>query len=543
MANRHFDTFYHAPDRSKGWRTVLFVLATWGAYFAWLWPRTWFQDGGGVFAGTRAVADGWPEHSAIASLFAYREPADWFLGHPQAAGEPLGGGFVADALAGFLIRGGLDHGWALMLTALAFSLLFLAMLALFYRAALDRSDPTWFAVTLFLCAGGLGFTHYVSGAIEPLLGAAPSWTAFTENLLQVPERSYTLMPERGLTLGNPVTTLLLGQRDLLLGMALALGLLAVLLEWYRNGFEHVGPLAVAAVGVGLGLLAAVHGTSLAVAAVVVLMMALTSPSAWRHWFLIGLMAVAVALPLLQLLHGDLDTLWAPLAWHPGGLAAAELADPRPWPLYWWDNRGLFLPVVVAALLVNRWWGHPVALAGVVLFAVVNLVQLRPALEENAVVFAWAQLLLVIPLAHLLGEVRRVIPLGAIPAFLLAVALLASGALDLWRVAGTRAELTRVWGPVELALADDLRRVSAPTDRVYVALATRPWPAELTGRPAISLVPPHGRVPEWPGIESRLPEPRQGWLVTEVSSLPGGGFGVVVSATQGRQAIARLGTDN
>ena len=32
---------------------------------------------------------------------------------------------------------------------------------------------------------------------------------------------------------------------------------------------------------------------------------------------------------------------------------------------------------------------------------------------------------------------------------------ASGALDLWRTAGTRAELTRVWGPVEMELAGDM----------------------------------------------------------------------------------------
>ncbi|MDX1594790.1 MAG: hypothetical protein R3298_11100, partial [Gammaproteobacteria bacterium] len=514
--SRHYDVFFQGPERSRARYTLLWVLATWGVYFAWLWPRTWFQDGGGIFAGLRGVAWSWPEHSALASVFAYRSPETWFLGHPQAADAPLGGGFVADALAGFLIRAGLDHGWALMLTALAFTLLFLAMLALFYRAALDRTDPTWFAVTLFLCAGGLGFVHYLQDLVQPLLGADPSWLAFRDNLLSAPDRSYTEMPQHGLVLGNPVIELLLVQRDLLLGMALALGLLAILLHWYRDGFEYVGPVASALLGLGFGLLAAVHGGSLAASAVVVLAMALTSPGAWRHWFLIVLMAVAVALPLLQFLHGDLARLWMPLEWKPGGLATAEAADQRPWLLYWWDNRGLFLPVAVAALLVNRWWGHPAALAGVVLFALVNLVQPDPALGENAVFLAWAQLLLVIPVAHFLGEMRRTIPLGAIPAFLLAGVLIASGALDLWRAATTRAELVRVWGPVEIALAEQFRDLSEPTDEVAVALTTRPWPAELTGRPSRVLVDPTARLPGWGALAPRLGD--SDWLVTETSAL-------------------------
>jgi hypothetical protein len=480
----HFDTYYHAPERGQAWHAVALIWATWGVYFAWLWPRLWFQDGGGIFAGHRTVAEAWPAHSALASVFAYREPGAWFLGHPQMVDAPLGGGFVADALAGFLIRAGLDHGLALMVTALAYTFLFLAALVLFCRAALDRTGRAWIAATLFLCAGGLGFTHYLEGLIQPLLGADPSWTAFGHNLLSLPVREYTLMPERGLVLGNPVTALLLGQRDLLLGMALALGLLALLLDWYRNGFEHVGPFASAAMGIGFGLLVAVNGVALAVCAVVVLLMVLGAPGAWRHWFLIGLMALAVGLPLLQLLHGDLAALWTPLAWHPGGLTELQPADQRPWWVYWWDNRGLFLPLAAVGLMINRWWGHPVALAGALLFALANLVQLRPALEENAIILAWAQLLLALPLAHLLGELRRVVPFGAIPAFLLTLALIGSGALDLWRTAGTREGLQRVWGPVELTLAEQLRQVSEPTDLVLVAPARRTWVSGLTGRPQV-----------------------------------------------------------
>jgi hypothetical protein len=45
-------------------------------------------------------------------------------------------------------------------------------------------------------------------------------------------------------------------------------------------------------------------------------------------------------------------------------------------------------------------------------------------------------------------------------------------------------LQRVWGPVDLALAEQLRQLSAPTDLVLVAPARRTWVSGLTGRPQV-----------------------------------------------------------
>jgi hypothetical protein len=157
------------------------ALLGWGGYFAWIWPRMFFERTGGLVAGWRTLWADWAAHLAYAEVFAQRDPSQWLASHPLHATERFDYPFLADAISGLLMRAGLDRIDAFVWPSLLTSLLLVGLLYAFYARRLESAGRGLLALTLFFTNGGLGFLLYANDLLD-----TPSATGIT-----FPAREYT----------------------------------------------------------------------------------------------------------------------------------------------------------------------------------------------------------------------------------------------------------------------------------------------------------------------------------------------------------------
>src|SRR5439155_3043607 len=200
--------------------------------------------------------------------------------------------------------------------------------------------------------------------------------------------SYTILPEvaLGWRWGNAVTSLLVPQRGFLLGIPLAA---IVFTQWWTamrekkseppavaggskrrisppasttpRGLPARGPRSAGgsdhffllpssrrmlAAGAVAGLLPLIHAHSFIAVMMVGAFLALINLRRWREWFLFFLVASIIAIPqLLWSTHGTAVSTRAFLAWQFGWDRSGENFF---W--FWFKNTGLFIPLLITALL-------------------------------------------------------------------------------------------------------------------------------------------------------------------------------------------------
>lgn len=462
--------------RTSGERRALLWLAaslgSWGLYLTWLWPRMLFERSDGLWAGWRTVWADWAAHFAYANVFAYRDARDWFTVHPLFATRSFDYPPVVDALSGLLMRAGLERSEAFLWPSAAASLLLVGLLHHFYARRLDSPALAFLASSLFFTNGGMGFLRFARDlAREPSLP-----------LLQVPPREYTWLPQHHVEWINVVSSELLPQRAILLGLPLALALLLAL--GGREGLAAASRARLAVLGLLAGLLPVVHPHSWLVLVVLCALLCLFDLRHLRAW--LGF-AAAAALPSLlfaALLYGSGGEQRA-AAWHPGWLSRAEHGGGMPFALFLWLNWGVFLPLAVVAVVRLRSWRDPLVLGAIALFVASFLVKFQPNAWDNTKILTWAHLLLCMPvaayLAHLAAR-RSLLARGS--AALLVVFVMASGILDLWRLTRTSDVAVRMWSREEMQLADSFRRLSDPSSRVLCSDHHHHWVTSLSGRPVL-----------------------------------------------------------
>lgn len=452
----------------RSWRAGLLVLlATWGVFFVWLWPRMLFHDPAGVLAGWSGVWGDWAAHFAYAAPFAYRPPSLWLAGHPLYHGRRFSYPFAVDAISGLLIRAGASPVAAFVVPSIVTSLLFLAALYALAHRVLRAPGPSVLAVTLFLAGGGMAFWPLLTDLL-----AAPSPAA----LRALPDAFDGIAGH--FMSWNVVGALLLSQRAFLLGMPLGAAVLVLLLRWGERRFAGVPRLHIALAGAATGLLALVHvHTCLALLAVGACLV-LWRPRHLREWLVFAVPAALVALAVHQALYaGQLSPRF--MRWYPGWLARSRKMGVLE---MWWLCWGPFLPLSLVALARTRLYRHPFVAGGALLFLLGNLVLFQPFDWDNTKVLAWAQFALALPTARYLARMWRAGAGFRAAAALLVLSLTASGLLDLWRVA-TRPPLL-MWTSEEIDLARRFRAIAGPVDRVLAADNHNHWAATLTGRPVL-----------------------------------------------------------
>jgi hypothetical protein len=438
-----------AGGRATHWRLGLgAALLGWGGYFVWVWPRMFFERPDGLVAGWRTLWADWAAHLPYAEVFAQRAPADWLASHPLYATEPFDYPFMADAISGLLMRAGLDRVDAFVWPSLLTSLLLVGLLYAFYARRLEAPGRALLALTLFFTNGGLGFLFYA----DELRRSGAAALAF-------PTREYTWLPDHHIEWINLVSSELLPQRGLLLGLPLALGVLVTLLRWRSVGFERTSRVQIGGLGFLASLLMLTHAHSFLALAWICAWLLLFDLRNARRW--LGF-ALATALPAAfwgWLCYGGVASR-SFVTWFPGWLANPAGPHPMPVWLFLWLNWGVFLPLAALAVVRLRGLRDPLVWAGASLFLVCMLVRFQPNAWDNTKLLTWAHLLLCAPVAAYLAMLwhRRGV-LARVLAVLLFVATTASGFLELWRIGGGDAVAVPMWSRDEIEVADGAARLS------------------------------------------------------------------------------------
>ena len=499
--------------------SFLFVALVLSLVFA----RAMFVRGGAVLTGVDNNLGDLPFHIAIISGFLHGE--NFPPVHPEWAGARLTYPFSVDFVTAMLARAGASLDAALFWENL---LLALALVVLLFRFALrltrDRLAAS-FAVALTLLSGGLGWARF---GREWWQGSLGLW----EFLWRLPH-DYTITHDGSFRWGNAVTTLLVPQRGLLMGLPLAL---VVITQWWlsiqdgekgngeRGEREEAGheaggekgrgkkgrgkkqrlhepsarppfsPLALfpfapaltgaesRMLGAGLvaGLLPLVHAHSFVVLMLVGGCLALLFRR-WRAWIIFFAAAFVVAAP----------QMW----WATRGSAARpasffefvfgwDRGEQNPvW--FWLKNTGLFIPLLAAAI---AWRGRaPVVprrllvfyLPFTLLFVICNAAKISPWVWDNIKVLFYWYVASVPLVALLLARLWRVGAAARAGVLALVAALTLAGALDVWRVLAKTSEQGTFDAP-GVAFSELVKRETAPRSLILHA-PTYNHPAYLAGR--------------------------------------------------------------
>lgn len=453
------------------------VVAT---VFLWaVFDRVIIERDGGLLTGYVNNLGDLPFHLQITSSFAYGEnfpPQD-----PMYAGTGFAYPYLSDLLAALFVAVGASLREAFLLQNM---LLGLALVGVLYRfASVVTADRLagYIAPILVLLSGGFGWVLLLSDAQvgeQGLLAALGSMT-----------RDYTISQEGPFRWGNAITTLLVTQRSLLMGLPIALmvfTLLWKLIHLDRGEAARANGRALAlGAGILTGSLPLVHAHSFIVVMGTAFLLGLLfrqwREDRWRWWSIYVIAALAVALP--QAWWSTRDSVASAGTFFGFEFGWDHREENIAW--FWFINTGLFIPLAVLAAV----WRDRTRLASrslllftaafAVWFVVPNAIKLAPWIWDNIkVLFYW--FVGFVPLvALLISRLLQSRPaLRAAGATALVVLTLAGG-LDVWRAISGQTE----YGEFDrdgIAFAALVREQTAPNALVLNA-PTWNTPVFLTGR--------------------------------------------------------------
>ncbi len=446
-------------------------LAIWGLYFGFLWPRMLFERSDGLYAGWRTLWADWSVHFAYANVFAYRRIEDWFSTNPVFAGAGFHYPFLADGLSGLLMRAGMDLIPAFVIPSLIASLALVALLFVFYESLLRSPKLALLACVLFFTNGGLGFVEFAAELAEnPAL-----------DTLLLPPREYTYFPDQHVWWINIVSSELLPQRALLLGVPLGLLFLIALRRYVESGLERVPRVKLVALGAIPAVLVITHMHSFLAVALLCAIYLLYERRNYAQWATLAASAGVPSAILFALLYAG-SGAGGFVEWYPGWLAnPAQRRDISLW-LFLWVNWGVFLPIAAVSLVRFRYYRDPLVMGGVALFVICFLLRFQPNTWDNTKLLTWSHLLLCAPVARYLAHLwSKPAVISRVTAAALLVFAVASGSLDLLRMTRTDRVANRMWTHEELALAEDFRAISEPTSLVLCSDHHHHWVPSVSGR--------------------------------------------------------------
>jgi hypothetical protein len=276
---------------------------------------------------------------------------------------------------------------------------------------------------------------------------------------------------------NVYFSLIEPQRPYLYGLPLALLILTLLL----SGVQTRGRRALIAAGLIAGLLPLAHLGTLLALALVTPFLFLLFPS--RRWFLFFGIWVAVAVPQLLLQQGGKPAAASAIRLEIGWLAKSD-----PWIWFWFKNLGLFLPLLVVAL-ISRDLMPPVAKrflwAFMPVFVIANLIVFQPWDWDNTKIIVYWFLAVCLLVAALLVRLwhRHQSPvLRGLLLVALTTMLLSGVLINLQQLLGLDRHLlltTEEW-----QVAEQVRQKTAPR-AMFVTGTQHNLPVSvLTGRPIV-----------------------------------------------------------
>jgi hypothetical protein len=503
---------------------VLFVAC---AFVFWqVFGRAMFVRNGEVFTGVDNNLGDLPFHLSIITGFVYGE--NFPPVHPEYAGARLTYPFIVDFVAAMFVRAGATLEDALFLENFVLAL---ALVGLLYRFALLLTRDRVAALitpALALFSGGLGWWVF-----------AREWSGGSLGLFELLGRlphDYTITSGGAFRWGNAITTLLVPQRGLLLGLPLAL---VVITQWWlATGTEEeeaearraagerteeakgggrrgkagkkskrvstmteppaprlsflsfsVSPQVARMIGAGVvaGLLPLAHAHSFVVLMLMGGCLALLFPR-WRAWFIFFAVALVIAAPQMWwATRGSAARAGSFFGWQFGWDRGEQDVL---W--FWFKNTGLFIPLLVGAVGWLAWRGRDAAtgskrlllfyLPFTLLFVISNAGKISPWVWDNIKVLYYWYIASVPLVALLLARLWRLHVATRVAAVVLLLTLTAAGALDVWRVVSEASE-QREFDVKGVAFAEVVKANTAPRSLILHA-PTYNHPVYLTGRRAL-----------------------------------------------------------
>ncbi|HEX8138615.1 MAG TPA: hypothetical protein VF544_13695 [Pyrinomonadaceae bacterium] len=486
------------------------------ALLLWLvYERAMIEGADGISTGVANNFGDLPFHLSVVTSFA--TGANFPPEDPTYAGARFTYPFLADFIAACFVRAGATLRGAMLYENL---LLALALVGLLHRWAqvLTRDRlATHLAPVLVLLSGGFGWWMLFDDVTQSGRGLLA--------VLAKPPHDYTIIPESLYRWGNALTTLLVPQRGMLLGLPLAL---IIFIEWWRvfagedesakaeegkkgrkkpkrggraepastptassSSLNSPALKRMIAAGIVAGLLPLAHAHTFVVVMMVGACLAfIQGERGWRAWAAFFIVSALLSGPQMW---------WATHASsvRAGTFFAVELGWDRGeanpvW--FWLINAGLFIPLLAAALL---WRGaRPLLPSRLLLFYlpftlcffIPNLFKLAPWIWDNIKVLFYWYVASVPLVALLLARVWRASLAGRALVCVLVVALTLAGALDVWRVVA-RASVVQVFDPEGVAFAEMVETKTRPRALVLHA-PIHNHPIFLTGRRSLMGYPGH-----------------------------------------------------
>ena len=506
------------PDRA----TIGYVLF-YGVIAVLFWrifSRAVIEDASGIYTGLLNNFGDLPFHISVITSFALGNnfpPQD-----PTYAGVPFTYPFLTDFISAIFVRCGANLRESMFIENYLLAIAFVGLIHRWAWVMLRDRLAAVLTPVLVLLNGGLGWVLLWDQMKEDRAGLLGAF----KNLLP----SYTVIPETTWRWGNAISTLLVPQRGMLLGLPLAV---IVFTQWWLAGdrpeekhdlktqhgkkgpskqkkvdkkkgqatvksaspplFESSSfPLAyrrMAAAGVVAGLLPLVHAHSFVVVMAVGFFIGLLQWR-WREWLIFLVVGSVVALPQMwwSTHHSAVDATKF-FEWKVGWDRGDE--DPI-W--FWFKNTGLFIPLIVIAVL---WRGKEYLVSKRLLlfylpftlcFFVPNVLKMAPWIWDNIKVLYYWWLASAPLVALLLARLWRKTPVVKLVAVALFLCVTFAGALDVASIAFRFAKYG-VFDANGVRFAELIKEKTEPQSLIIHA-PVHNHPVFLTGRRSLMGYPGH-----------------------------------------------------
>jgi hypothetical protein len=487
----------------------------WAALLVWLFSRVVMFYPDGMHTAPANNYGDLPFHFSVITSFAYGENLP-----PQSpifAGMKFTYPFLIDFLTAFFIRCGADWRSAFFVENVALSLALVRLIEALTLKIFNNVVAARIAPVIFLFNGGLGFINFFRE-----FGAQPDGLL---NFLSRLPKTYTMNAELSLASsnvplrwGNVFTTLLIPQRSLLFGLPFVAMIIAL---WWmaigeaggenerqgdketRRGPDTSFPSPLVSLSPYLSVPLSPRRRYLFAAGILTGIL----PMLHTHGFFSVMIACALMVVLFRswdwiAFFAPVAALAAPQAWYLSGTQVRnqlfkpldkwwEAGDANPL-LFWTVNAGIFILLLIAALLIRKITSSRQALFYLpfaLWFFIPNLVALAPWTWDNIKVLVYWSLasapFVAAALAYLFT--RRFFAARALAAALL-VALTFSGALDVTR-ALSPVENLEIFNRAGLEVAALLREKTPPRALILHAPIHNSVVA-LSGRQSVMGYPGH-----------------------------------------------------
>lgn len=394
----------------------------------------------------------------MANIFASKPPTEWFAYHPIFADGQLTYPFATNLISGLLMRAGVPLEPAFVVPSILYALLFLLGGYTFLYLLLKSRKQAVLGLSFFLLSAGWGVFKYLEQLKTDGFVLPQGWDA------------YTALTQYEWYTGNFIDGMLVPQRALLLGMTIALWVLAGLVWVLRH--EHTASRArwiLLLAGLGAGVLPITHAHSFIALIFLSGALCLAFWRRWRElaWFVVPAGVIGSIL-YLQFVAGGIQTegfTTFQLGW-----TAKSLTD---WLVQWWLQWGFMLPVAVATLLLS--WRQLGRLERVLftvflgIFVLGNMFVFQPVRWDNTKLFIWSYLGFAALAARSVVALWHHYIEGKVVAVVLCVSLVASGAVELARLFNlATVGHARLSSSEEIRLGEQIRRETDTQARFLTA---------------------------------------------------------------------------